>query len=431
MRHSPPSTAPSPPRLAVVRKDAASSCGDAGALPEDAASLRHDVGALPDDATWARYRDNLARHLIGLARELQSRLLQSLTEQGYTGLRPTFGPLLALVARQGRAPGVLATQLATSPQAASQLVRLAEDAGYLERRVDPADRRVRLVVPTGRGRALIADGLAFLRRWEARDRDVLGATTQAGLLEALEGVARALAPESATERVEPTAGGASIGLLPIIAVRIQRELMDATIARGHPGLKMSFGQILPLIGAGGARIHEIARLQQVSRQAISATALDLEAQGYLRRVPDTRDGRGVVLELTDRGLRLIRDSVASLDDLEARLIGPLGRDVFAQLEASARTLYRTMRLEEEIFAGDDGDARPAAQEARSTANATSERDLRRLATRLRRQLGDRDAMRLAALLEGRPADELDVPRSHPCSPSEADSAESLFRSNVR
>ena len=81
----------------------------------------------------ARYRDNAARHLIGIARDFQNRAMRHLADEcGYTDLRPSLGPLLSLVAIEARPPGALASQLAISPQACSQLVNLAEAAGYLE-----------------------------------------------------------------------------------------------------------------------------------------------------------------------------------------------------------------------------------------------------------------------------------------------------------
>ena len=64
---------------------------------------------------WERYRDNAARHLIGIGRDLQNRAMHDLTSDfGYKDLRPSLGPILSLVASQARPLGVLATQLAIS-----------------------------------------------------------------------------------------------------------------------------------------------------------------------------------------------------------------------------------------------------------------------------------------------------------------------------
>ena len=79
---------------------------------------------------WSRYRDNTARHLIGIARDLQHRTMHHLIDvRGYQALRPSLGPLLSLVAPEPRLLGSLATELSISPQACSQLVNIGEDAG--------------------------------------------------------------------------------------------------------------------------------------------------------------------------------------------------------------------------------------------------------------------------------------------------------------
>jgi DNA-binding MarR family transcriptional regulator len=192
----------------------------------------------------------------------------------------------------------------------------------------------------------------------------------------------------------------SIGVLPLVAVRVQQELMKATTARGHAGLKMSHGEVLPLIGPEGARIHEIARIQHVSRQAISATSRDLEALRYLRREPDPCDRRGVILRLTDSGTRLIRDSVAALDGLERSFRDILGTRRLEQLRRGARDLHQALHLEEESF--ETGPERQGAPDGRGNQPVQADRrDIRGLATTLRRQLGGRDAARLAELLEPR------------------------------
>src|SRR5262249_60015238 len=111
------------------------------------------------------------------------------------------------------------------------------------------------------------------------------------------------------------------------------------IARAHAGLKMSQGAVLQPLGPHGARIHEIAGIEGVSRQATHATARELEALGYVRRRTDTRDRRGGALALTERGARLIADSVAAIDALEGSFRAILGERRFALVERVASDLY--------------------------------------------------------------------------------------------
>jgi DNA-binding MarR family transcriptional regulator len=352
-------------------------------------------------SAWSRYRDNPARHLIGISRDLQTRVRHALGEQcGYRGLRPSFGPLLSLLGNEGRTLGAIAAELAISNQACSQLAKLAEAAGYLERRANPLDRRSKLVGLTARGRALVEDGVRIILESEAEYAALVGPRAYRRFTSALAALYQGLGLPTHADPALFTRASRSAGVLPLIGVRIQRELMEATIARGHPGLKMSHGQVLPLIGPEGGRIHEIARLHRVSRQAISSTTQELEALGYLRRAPDPRDRRGVVLGLTRRGEALLADSVAALDGLERHFRELLGEARLEALKRSAHSLYHALHLEAEIFEASSGqESAPARRGARGeTRNG---HDIQRLATKLRRRLGSGDVARLAALLEPR------------------------------
>ena len=341
-----------------------------------------------------RYRDNLARHLIGISRDLQLRVREALAQRGHRGLRPSFGPLLSLVRDAGRPLSALASELSISNQAASQLVSLVEEAGYLARRPNPADKRSKLVVLTRRGRGLVADGVEIILASEAAYAAKVGAVAYRGFTSALVDLYRGLGLPLHDEPALLARASRSVAVLPLVALRIERDLMAATAARGHTGLQMSFAQVLPLIGPDGGRIHEIARVQRVSRQAISAISQQLETLGYLERRPDPGDRRAVLLALTRAGEALIRDSAAALDELERGFADLLGAPRLAQLRRVAGDLYHALDLEHETFASGD-----AHERTRRAPRAGARHDVQQLANRLRRRLGRGDAARLAALLE--------------------------------
>lgn len=378
----------------------------------------------PTANEWSRYRDNLARHLIGLARDVQLRLMTHLVEtRGHRALRPSFGALIQQIARAPQPLSQLARALAVSPQAASQLVALAEDAGYLARQSTPSDRRTRLARLTPTGERLVRDALASLDAIESDLRARIGEADYRRFGLALARLTRdlELVPMASDAR-----SGSSAGLLPVLANHVEQTLMQTTSARGHAGLKLSHGQILPLVGPSGVRLHQLASLHGVSRQAISAIARDLEALDYLRRERDLRDGRGVVVRLTPRGTRLIADSVRALDALDADWRARLGTTELATFARSARTLYASLGLESEVLSGAFALGRgDSVDEASTVASTTSPPRPRRstralrssqderpphrrtrdepdalvlLAARLRDRLGSRDAARLAAHL---------------------------------
>jgi DNA-binding MarR family transcriptional regulator len=360
-----------------------------------APAMRREPAASPSRTqNRSRYRDNLARHLMGVSRDLELRVRQALSEDlGFLGLRPSFGPLLSLIWDEGRPLTAIAGELAISKQACGQLANLAESAGYLERRPNPQDRRSKLVMLTPRGRALVEEAVRVILESESEYAALVGADAYRSFTRALAALFQGLGLPTHADPALTARASQSVGVLPLISVRIQRELMEATIARGHGGLKMSHAQVLPLVGPEGARIHEIARSQRVSRQAISAISQELEALGYLRREPDPQDRRGVVLMLTSRGASLIRDAVAAIADLERAFREVLGERRLAQLQRVSSDLYQGLQLDAEAAPGEQSalEASPAAEGSR--------RDIHRLATSLRRELGRGDAARLAALLE--------------------------------
>ncbi|MFK7898214.1 MAG: MarR family transcriptional regulator [Myxococcota bacterium] len=364
-----------------------------------------------------RYQDNLARHLIGLARDLQNRVMTHLTvERGYGDLRLSLGPMLSLIRLAPRSASALASALAITPQACSQMVKYAAGAGYVQQTTSEGDRRAKVIRLTDRGEQLVIDASEIILSVDAEYRSQAGPRAYQRFTTCLAELFAALPiPIRSDAEIKISAQGTA-AVLPMISMQIQQDLMTDTISKGHPGLKMSHGQILPLIGPEGARVHQIARIHRVSRQAVSTTARDLESLGYLAGETDPRDGRGIVLRLTERGETLIKDSVGAVDALEDQFLEVLGQRRLAQLQTIARKLYLSLHLESEIFESDETRARAGStqnsillpsdlrERLRRTAvrepkaGASRSPDLERLAAELRSHLGPKSSAQLASLL---------------------------------
>ena len=340
---------------------------------------------------WLRYRSNLPRHCIGVSRYLQSTLMHALTDQlGHTQLRLSFEPYMVLVTEQGARPGELAQWLAISKQACNQTINQIEQAGYLARTPDPQDGRARVVVLTNKGRELLRQGAELQRIIDAELEQLLGSGQLQRLLVSLSRLYRAL--ELPAMRVPHNSAGAKAspgGLLPRISSYMMQRLMELTRAKGHAGLKMSYAQVLNLIGPQGGRIQQMARIQEVSKQAIAAVVRELEMLGYIRREPDGADARQSLLVLSDRGMQLLTDSVDSVTELESELQSSVGLADLADIQRSMADLYCGLHLEEEVFG--------ITPEPTNAPEATAQ-DLPLLARRLNQQLGPDGAAELARLL---------------------------------
>lgn len=59
---------------------------------------------------------------------------------------------------------------------------------------------------------------------------------------------------------------------------------------------------------GSATSAELARAESISPQAMGVTLAGLESRGFIERSRDPRDGRRVVLSVTDKGTEFVRSS---------------------------------------------------------------------------------------------------------------------------
>ncbi|MFT4519667.1 MAG: DNA-binding MarR family transcriptional regulator [Halioglobus sp.] len=334
------------------------------------------------DTAWDQYQHNFSRHLLGVARHLQTIMMKTLQEQyGHKDLRLSFAPYITLIGEEDMRLTDLAEILNISRQACNQAAKQIENAGYIARTADPVDGRAKQLTLSTRGMELRNDGVRIVAEMDDQFAQLVGETAMQQSSQALRALYKhldlGLRPERNNAQYQHIVMG---GLLPRLADYILQRLMELTRAKGHPGLKLSFGQVLPLIGPSGGRIQQIAAAHDVSKQAISAIATELEELGYLRRDADTTDARQLVLRFTPGGEQLIADSVASVIEMEAEFIAILGEDAFRAMVGTFDTLYQGLDLEQDVF-GKRGAV-----------------DITLLAQQLKQQLGSRGSQQLAALL---------------------------------
>jgi len=346
-----------------------------------------------------RHRNEAVRHLTVIARDLQARMTAGLVmQQGFDSLRSSLGPFLSLIWTKDRPITVLARELGITKQACSQLANLAEEAGYLERLPDPDDRRSKILRLSPRGRLLIERSIEIVRQADRDHAVIVGPAAYARFTTAIARLYEAINVPTKNDLAYLAKATRTVGALPLVILKAQQDLMQATAAHGHAGLKMSHSQILPFVGASGVRISDLARIHAVGRQTISATARDLVALGFLRRAGDPNDRRGALLFLTDRGVRLVRESIIELRKLEKRVEQILGRPLLGRFLAVARDLHAALDAGDDIF--DVAVAR--ARDGSPARSSQGEAELSRLAERLQRELGPRKSLQLAALLQALP-----------------------------
>jgi DNA-binding MarR family transcriptional regulator len=93
--------------------------------------------------------------------------------------------------------------------------------------------------------------------------------------------------------------------------------------------------------AGTATPGELAKVEQISPQAMGTTLGGLEERGYIERRPDPGDGRRVVMSLTAAGRRVVHDKrSARTGQLAKALAGGFTRPELETLMAAAPLIER-------------------------------------------------------------------------------------------
>lgn len=345
-----------------------------------------------------RYQRNWVGDILVIGAHLSRQTIQRLEREcDYARIRPRLGPLMSLVWREARPLTELAAQLAVSRQACSKIVRLAEEDGYVERVQTQRGDRAQCVRLTERGRELAEDSVRLIFEEQAIYERWLGEDRMRRFNSASSALFYALGLHHQTDAGLGEAARHSVGVLPLVADRLEQELRERTRAKGHGGLQLSHARLIALIGDGEMSVSEMARRQGVSRQATGATVRSLESLGYVEREIDAADGRAIRVRLSERGVALVLDTLGALDELEAALRERLGPRRFADLVNVASELRSALALEEECFEDDQAVA-SGSEPGGHARGGPADRELRAIATMLEARLGSNAADRLGRLL---------------------------------
>jgi len=88
----------------------------------------------------------------------------------------------------------------------------------------------------------------------------------------------------------------------------------------------------------------LAKGLMLSSAGITSRIDRLERRGFVRRLADPNDRRGVMVELTDDGLEAVDSAVAALTVSDQQLLARLEPDEIAQLESILRKLLGGLEL---------------------------------------------------------------------------------------
>jgi DNA-binding MarR family transcriptional regulator len=119
-----------------------------------------------------------------MTQAMVAELVQRLQAAGYPDVSGAYHPLFENIDPSGTRLTVLAARAGMTHQSMSELVQTLERRGYVERRVDPSDRRARLVRLTPKGRRMVTRAIQEIRDIERTWLKQLEASAPRGNLKA-------------------------------------------------------------------------------------------------------------------------------------------------------------------------------------------------------------------------------------------------------
>lgn len=126
----------------------------------------------------------------------------------------------------------------------------------------------------------------------------------------------------------------------------EADFFDALSERGYHDIRMRHTALFEVLDEDGTRGGVLAERLGMTQQAMGQFLDEVEAAGYISRIPDPADRRARIVMLTERGKDAVSVAYALLEQIEAdyvRLLG--GSDFLDAKQALARLLegLRTRR----------------------------------------------------------------------------------------
>jgi DNA-binding MarR family transcriptional regulator len=136
--------------------------------------------------------------------------------------------------------------------------------------------------------------------------------------------------------VEPTRQHQELGVLLFVANRaLEQRAYDAAVAAGITDITVAQARVASRIGADGTRVSDLAEQARVTKQTAAYLVEQLEAAGYVERVPDPTDRRARLVRPTPRAQPAIEAAGAEVSRVLDEWAEHVGQD---RLDAMFETL---------------------------------------------------------------------------------------------
>jgi DNA-binding MarR family transcriptional regulator len=116
------------------------------------------------------------------------------------------------------------------------------------------------------------------------------------------------------------------------------ELAKRVAATPFSDIRVSHGCVFGNIDPQGSRLTDLAERAHMTKQSVGEVASDLEARGYIERVPDPSDGRAKIIRLTERGREARALGRELIDDVEQDWASRFGGERVAALREALEVI---------------------------------------------------------------------------------------------
>jgi DNA-binding MarR family transcriptional regulator len=123
-----------------------------------------------------------------------------------------------------------------------------------------------------------------------------------------------------------------------------RASNDRAHELGHKDLRPAHARLMVFLGWEGSRITDIARAQDVTKNAVGQLVTELEGLGFVERVSDPADGRAKIVRYTRKGRALIADAATIAERLDAEIEAIIGTRRLKELRSTLADICRHLDI---------------------------------------------------------------------------------------
>ena len=130
-----------------------------------------------------------------------------------------------------------------------------------------------------------------------------------------------------------------LGILLFVANRaLEQRAFDAVVAAGFTDITLAQARVAARVGPDGSRVTDLAEQARVTKQSAAFLVEQLEAAGYVERVPDPTDGRARLVRLTNRARGVVQAADAEVERVLAEWSHHVGEQRLRHMHETLRDL---------------------------------------------------------------------------------------------